>query len=104
MPTYEYECEKCGITFEYFQSMSDKRLEKCPECNGKVRRLIGTGAGIIFKGSGFYETDYRSKSYQDGKSKDKTAKNEAKNTTKSDAKKSKASDKAKPGSGKKKAK
>ena len=66
MPTYEYKCEKCGHHFEVFQSMKDDRLTDCPleDCDGKVRRLIGTGAGIIFKGSGFYETDYRSDSYK----------------------------------------
>ena len=66
MPTYEYECRKCGHLFEKFQSMTDERLKTCPECKGRVDRLIGTGAGIIFKGSGFYETDYRSDSYQKG--------------------------------------
>jgi putative FmdB family regulatory protein len=66
MPTYEYECRKCGVIFEKFQSMTDERLKSCPECKGRVDRLIGTGAGIIFKGSGFYETDYRSDSYQKG--------------------------------------
>lgn len=59
MPTYEYECKACGHRFEKFQQMSDKPLEKCPKCKKKVRRLIGHGAGIIFKGSGFYATDYR---------------------------------------------
>jgi len=58
MPTYEYKCEDCGSKFEKFQSMKDKPLEKCPKCNGRVQRLIGTGAGVIFKGSGFYATDY----------------------------------------------
>ncbi len=57
MPTYDYECTECGYSFEYFQSMSDEPLKKCPECNGKVRRLIGGGLGVIFKGSGFYVTD-----------------------------------------------
>ena len=61
MPTYDYECQKCKHIFEVFQSMTDKRLEKCPKCKGKVKRLIGGGAGIIFKGSGFYETDYKKK-------------------------------------------
>lgn len=61
MPTYDYECQKCGHTFEYFKSMSEPDLKKCPECKGKLKRLIGTGAGIIFKGSGFYETDYKRK-------------------------------------------
>ena len=60
MPTYEYECDKCGKHFEKFQNMSDDPLKRCPGCGGAVRRLIGTGAGIIFKGSGFYATDYRS--------------------------------------------
>ncbi len=62
MPTYEYECTKCGHAFEAFQKMSDKHLTKCPKCEKKVRRLIGSGGGIIFKGSGFYETDYKKKS------------------------------------------
>ena len=68
MPTYDYYCEKCEKTFEIFQSMNDKKLKKCidDECNGSVERLLGTGAGIIFKGSGFYETDYRSESYKAG--------------------------------------
>ncbi|MDP8215927.1 MAG: zinc ribbon domain-containing protein [Candidatus Kaelpia imicola] len=59
MPTYEYECKKCGIKFDKFQNMSDRPLSKCPECDGEVKRLIGRGAGIIFKGSGFYATDHR---------------------------------------------
>ena len=62
MPTYEYECKKCGHHFEQFQNMSDDPLKKCPECGGGVRRLIGKGAGIVFKGSGFYATDYGSSS------------------------------------------
>ncbi|MFH1198907.1 MAG: FmdB family zinc ribbon protein [Candidatus Omnitrophota bacterium] len=62
MPTYDYECTKCGHTFEAFQQMSDKPLTKCPKCDKKLRRLIGSGAGLIFKGSGFYATDYRKKS------------------------------------------
>ena len=66
MPTYEYECRKCGLIFEKFQSMTDERIKTCPECKGRVDRLFGTGAGIIFKGSGFYQTDYRSDSYQKG--------------------------------------
>ena len=61
MPTYEYECKDCHHDFEVFQSMSAKPIRKCPECGGKVKRLIGSGAGIIFKGSGFYETDYKRK-------------------------------------------
>ena len=70
MPTYEYECEKCGHRFELFQSMSDPVRKRCPKCRGKLRRLIGTGAGMIFKGSGFYTTDYRSDSYKEQKKKE----------------------------------
>lgn len=61
MPTYGYECTQCGHSFDFFQKMSDEPLNKCPKCNNKVRRLIGSGAGIIFKGAGFYATDYRKK-------------------------------------------
>ncbi|MEO8614810.1 MAG: FmdB family zinc ribbon protein [Luteolibacter sp.] len=68
MPNYDYECQKCGKRFEVFQSMNDAKLTDCPlpECDGTVKRLLGTGGGIIFKGSGFYQTDYRSTSYQAG--------------------------------------
>lgn len=59
MPTYEYKCDECGYRFEKFQRMTDARLTECPQCQGAVRRLIGAGAGIIFKGNGFYCTDYR---------------------------------------------
>ena len=58
MPTYEYECRECGLKFEKFQNMSDPRLKICPDCGGPVKRLIGTGGAVIFKGSGFYDTDY----------------------------------------------
>lgn len=65
MPTYDYRCGACGHEFELFQSMKDGPKRKCPECGKpKLERLIGTGAGIIFKGSGFYETDYRSSDYK----------------------------------------
>ena len=63
MPTYEYECQACGHSFEKIQSMTESKLKKCPECKKlKLQRLIGSGSGIIFKGSGFYETDYKKKS------------------------------------------
>lgn len=64
MPTYEYQCDKCGHQFEVFQRMTDRPKRSCPKCRGRVRRLIGTGAGLLFKGSGFYITDYRSDSYR----------------------------------------
>jgi putative FmdB family regulatory protein len=75
MPTYDYECDACGHSFEKFQSITAPAVRKCPECGKrKVRRLIGTGAGVIFKGSGFYQTDYRSESYKKAAEKDsKTA-------------------------------
>ena len=61
MPTYDYQCDKCANYFEKFEKMSDAPLKKCPKCGGKVHRLIGKGSGVIFKGSGFYETDYKKK-------------------------------------------
>jgi putative FmdB family regulatory protein len=62
MPTYEYECTKCGHTFEAFQSIKDKPLSRCPECKGAVKRVINGGMGVIFKGSGFYTTDNKKSS------------------------------------------
>ena len=74
MPTYEYECRKCGHRMEAFQSMTAKPLRKCPECGANgLKRLISAGAGIIFKGSGFYQTDYRSESYKKGAEAEKNA-------------------------------
>lgn len=75
MPNYDYECQTCGQRFEVFQSMNDAKLQDCPAegCEGKVKRLLGTGAGLIFKGAGFYQTDYRSSSYQDGAKKEKSS-------------------------------
>jgi putative FmdB family regulatory protein len=65
MPTYEYECDACGHKFDELQSINEKQLKKCPKCKKqKLRRLFGIGAGLIFKGSGFYQTDYRSESYK----------------------------------------
>ena len=61
MPTYDYKCTSCNHTFEVFQRMSDEPIKNCPKCNGVVKRLIGMGAGAIFKGSGFYQTDYKNK-------------------------------------------
>ncbi len=75
MPTYEYECQKCDHRFDAFQSMNDDRLTDCPQdgCDGTLKRLIGAGAGLIFKGSGFYITDYRSESYKKAEKKDSAA-------------------------------
>ena len=65
MPTYEYECEKCGYKFERFQKMTDPPVKVCPECKSrKVKRLIGPGGGVIYKGPGFYTTEYRSEEYK----------------------------------------
>ena len=74
MPTYEYECQKCGHRFDAFQSMKDDPLLECPKCKGPIKRMIGTGAGFIFKGSGFYLTDYRSESYKKQAKKEKESK------------------------------
>ena len=71
MPTYDYVCDACGHTFEKFQSMTARSVRVCPRCGkSKARRLIGAGAGVIFKGSGFYQTDYRSESYRQAAKKD----------------------------------
>jgi putative FmdB family regulatory protein len=84
MPTYRYECQACGHTLEAFQSMTEKALRKCPACSKqKLQRLIGAGAGVIFKGSGFYETDYRSASYQAGASGDSGKSGDSKDSGKS---------------------
>ncbi|MGF1632856.1 MAG: FmdB family zinc ribbon protein [Phycisphaerae bacterium] len=74
MPTYDYACDSCGHTFEKYQSITAPTLKKCPACTkNKLRRLIGTGAGVIFKGGGFYETDYRSEGYKKGAEAEKKA-------------------------------
>jgi len=91
MPTYDYECDACGHEFELFQSITESVKRKCPECGKqKLRRLFGTGAAVVFKGSGFYETDYRSESYKKGAEKAKKAKDSAKSDKSSDKKKSKS--------------
>jgi len=117
MPTYEYKCDACGAEFERFQPITAEPIKRCPECGkAKVRRLIGTGAGLIFKGSGFYITDYRDKSYTDkakaesgggggssgeGKSDGKgETKSETKAESKSDAKDAKPATEATPATAK----
>ena len=97
MPTYDYTCENCGYEFEQFQPITARPLRKCPEC-GKtsLKRLIGSGSGLIFKGSGFYETDYRSESYKKAKKSEKNAADTTKKETKTETKDSKPTDKTKP--------
>ena len=93
MPTYDYLCESCGHELEIFQSMTEGHKRKCPACGTlKLRRLIGTGAAIVFKGSGFYQTDYRSKSYHEAKAADEKANTEGAK----DSSSSKTSDKSYP--------
>lgn len=82
MPTYDYLCSACGHRFEEFQSMSADPLVKCPACKkNKLERLIGAGAGVIFKGSGFYQTDYRGGSYASDAKKDESPKSDTKPAT-----------------------
>ncbi len=85
MPTYAYVCKNCGHEFEEFQSITAEPLQKCPRCNKhRLKRLIGSGAGIIFKGSGFYQTDYRSESYTKAAKKEKDTGKEKKDEKKTD--------------------
>ena len=98
MPTYEYKCDACDATVEYFQSMTAKPKKVCPECGKRsLVRQIGTGAALLFKGSGFYETDYRSESYKKAADAEKKSseptKSESKSESKSDSKSDKKSDK-----------
>jgi putative FmdB family regulatory protein len=90
MPTYDYVCDACEHEFELFQSINEDKKKKCPECGkNKLRRLFGTGAAVVFKGSGFYETDYRSESYKKAAEKDKkSAKSDGDSGKKTEAKKS----------------
>ncbi len=78
MPTYDYLCDSCGHKFELFQSIKDNPIRKCPQCKKlKLRRLFGTGAALVFKGSGFYQTDYRSESYKKAAQADSAASNKS---------------------------
>ena len=100
MPTYDYVCEACDHAFELFQSIKEEAKRKCPNCKRqKLRRLIGPGAAIVFKGSGFYKTDYRSESYKKAasaeKSKNSPPSSDAAKSTSSDAAKSTSSEGAK---------
>lgn len=105
MPTYDYECQACKHTFELFQMMSEKPIKKCPKCGkNKVKRLIGSGMGIIFKGSGFYETDYKRK--ESNPSGGRSAQNNSSTTDKkkevNEKKSEKKTDKGSDGKGKNK--
>ena len=93
MPTYEYLCNKCGKTHDVFQSITARPISRCPDkkCGGRVKRLLGSGAGFIFRGSGFYITDYRSKGYQEAKKKEESSKSSEPPKPKSDAKQPKTS-------------
>jgi putative FmdB family regulatory protein len=97
MPTYDYECDACGHKFELFQGINDKVQRKCPKCGKlKLRRLIGAGGAIMFKGSGFYKTDYRSESYKSKAAADKPASSDGGSSEKksSDAKPAESKPKA----------
>ena len=90
MPTYDYECDACQHKFELYQGINDEVQKKCPECKkNKLRRLIGTGAAIVFKGSGFYQTDYRSDSYKKAKAADSSG-GSSKSESKSESKPAKS--------------
>lgn len=92
MPTYDYECDACGHEFELFQSITASVKRKCPECGKlKLRRLFGTGAAIVFKGSGFYQTDYRSDSYKKSAAADKKSAESSEKKDKSSKDSSKSS-------------
>ena len=88
MPTYEYKCLDCGIQFDRFQSITEDPIQECPECSGQTKRLIGAGAGLIFKGSGFYSTDYRSEGYKESAKKDKESSSSGDGDSKSEDSKS----------------
>lgn len=87
MPTYEYKCLECGIKFERFQSITEEPIKSCPECGGEVKRLISPGGGFIFKGSGFYITDYRSQSYKEAEKKEKEEASSSKSESSSEGEK-----------------
>jgi putative FmdB family regulatory protein len=72
MPTYEYRCDKCAKTYEIFQGIKDEPVKSCPKCKSPVKRLISNSAGLIFKGKGFYQTDYKSPSSAEGENKKPT--------------------------------
>lgn len=96
MPTYEYRCTKCKDIFEEFQSITAAPLDLCPSCGGKAIRIISGGAGLLFKGDGFYITDYRSDGYKKDAKKDSPPKPDSKSKSKSDSKAKKPDSSSKP--------
>lgn len=99
MPTYDYMCKNCGHTFEQFQSITASPIRKCPVCGRKeLKRLLGSGSGLIFKGSGFYQTDYRSESYKKSEKDEKSTANTdtEKKKTETKTKDTKPGEKTKP--------
>lgn len=110
MPTYEYECRKCGHRFELFHSIKDETPKRCPRCKGRAVRVPSAGAGILFKGSGFYITDYRSRDYRkqakqekgEGSKPPESTPKESKETKTSESKPSESKPKDKPSASKRK--
>ena len=102
MPTYEYRCTQCGVEFEQFQQMSDEQIDECPECMGQVQRLISSGGGLLFKGTGFYATDYRSGGPSSGSKESDTGSKKEKSTSNADSgsREKKSAGKSKDGSSK----
>ena len=97
MPTYEYKCDSCGHRFERLQSITARPIRKCPKCGRPaLRRLIGTGAAVLFKGSGFYATDYRSESYKDAAKKEKPEKEKGRESKQATGQSKKSQYEAKP--------
>ena len=97
MPTYDYECDACGHEFELFQGINEPILQKCPECKKKkLRRLFGTGGAIVFKGSGFYQTDYRSEGYKKAAAAESKSSDSGSSESKSSDKKAETKSESKP--------
>lgn len=103
MPTYDYECQACNHTLEVFQGINEPLLKKCPACGkSKLKRLFGTGAAIVFKGSGFYQTDYRSDSYKKAAKSDQAGGESKSSDSKPKEAKAEAKSESKPSTGKSK--
>jgi putative FmdB family regulatory protein len=92
MPTYEYQCQKCQRKHEIFQSITAKPVKKCPRCGGRLKRLLGSGSGFLFRGSGFYITDYRSKGYKEAKKREESSSSSGSSSSASPSKKDSSAD------------